>query len=177
MDTIKIILLACLNVFKWCFWSIYFGSISAFIWAVSWVIAFVLSNYLIQTQFNVSEDTIKTTAAALTVTVIAGSGTKIFSYLLGCDTDFKNLLIRGVIRQDISFLRVIFSVSLLTMASFLIFGELNAEAMAETKIISADFIALSHTMIKIIFLLFLAQVIFSWPDSQILKNSIEDRAK
>lgn len=138
-------------------------------WSVLWLIGFSISMvgvWLLLERKTSLEEVASISVIVLTITVVAGHFPKLISYLLGCDTDFKGIKDGVKIRMDfilkffLSFILLFISVTNLWYSNI---G--TPDIGTPFTWFSETHLILSFKFIWSIVCLFLAQIIFSWPDS------------
>lgn len=139
---------------------------NAIIWSLVWFVSFTAAIFAIpklsEGGIEFDETSMISSALALTVAVFSGHVPKLLAYLLSSNSDFHNMKI-GAIKFGF-LMRLIFGGTMLIFSIIYLFD-------VEPEIITKPFewfseghIDLSIILWRSILLLFLAQMIFSWPE-------------
>ena len=146
--------------------NVYHAFLSASAWAIIWLVGFFGSTILVEVN-DPSPKKVTVTALALTAAVVSGHTAKLISYAVGCDTDFRHLFIHDKRRlNDIPQpFRFFSSVLFLMLGAYFLYKQLNI-ANTQKAIFDSQFIVHSFNFGLVILCIFLAQMVFSWPDSE-----------
>jgi len=144
--------------------NLYHAFISAVAWSLIWFFAFFGSTVVIDVLDNEAA-AVTTSALTITAAVLSGHLAKLVSYFIGCDTDFRHLFIRDKRgdKAQRNFFRFFASLGALLAAAFLLYQGI-AEAVKTKNIVATKFFVYSLSFWCVILCIFLAQLVFSWPD-------------
>jgi len=139
---------------------------SAGVWAFMWLLAFLVSTVLLANLSPTPDAVVTVTALSLTFAVVSGHTSKLFSYLVGCDTDYRHVFARDErrMRQKPNLFRFFASLAFLGTAVVRILYHIKEANTASNVTDILDFTSYSWNFAEVILFIFLAQVVFSWPD-------------
>ena len=149
---------------------------SAFLWSTVWIAVFLLSGIYLFWMGNGDASHIQTTAIALTVAVFSGYAPKFVGYFFGMDSDFRHAVSHFRNKNgkfyDVEKRRVFKFILGLVFIFFAIhFLEIDRDKALENVNITSttDFLIYSCSFWKTISALFLAQMVFSWPNKDAME--------